>query len=129
MTPPLRSTRTTHSTISPPIASTAGSIASSEPPVVRMSSTRRTRSPGSIRKPRRNSRRRRAVGVADLLGEDRPDAELAAGLEGEDDAAGRRAGDEVDQRRAVAVRGTRAAQKPHSSLVAAGSWRTWNFST
>ena len=55
--PPLRSTRTTHSTISPPIASTAGSIARSEPPVVRMSSTRRTRSPGSIRKPRRNSRR------------------------------------------------------------------------
>ena len=53
---PLRSTRTTHSTISPPIASTAGTIASSEPPVVRMSSTRRTRSPGSIRNPRRNSR-------------------------------------------------------------------------
>ena len=54
--PPLRSTSTTHSTISPPIASTAGIIASSEPPVVRMSSTSRTRSPGSIRKPRRNSR-------------------------------------------------------------------------
>ena len=39
-------------------ASTAGIIASSEPPVVRMSSTSRTRSPGSMRKPRRNSRRR-----------------------------------------------------------------------
>ena len=38
-------------------ASTAGIIASSEPPVVRMSSTRRTRSPGAIVKPRRNSRR------------------------------------------------------------------------
>ncbi len=41
---------------------------------------------------------RDAVVAADLLGEDRPDAELASGLEGEDDAAGRRAGDQVDQR-------------------------------
>ena len=68
--PPLRSTSTTHSTISPPIASTAGSIASSEPPVVRMSSTSRTRSPGSIGKPRRNSRRVVPSASVDLLGED-----------------------------------------------------------
>ena len=39
--------------------------------MVRMSSTSRTRSPGSIRNPRRNSRRAVPSGVADLLGEDR----------------------------------------------------------
>ena len=37
-------------------------------------------------------------------------------------------GDEVDQRLAVEP-ATVAAKNPHSSLVAAGSWRTWNFST
>ena len=62
-----------------------------------MSSTSRTRSPGSIRKPRRNSRLSRPVVGADLLGEDRPDAKLAGGLEGEDDPAGRGSGDEVDE--------------------------------
>ena len=54
-----------------------------------------------------------AVGVPDLLGEDRPKAELAGGLEGEDDAAGRRAGDHVDHRLAVAAAdagGPQAAQ-------------------
>ena len=47
-----------------PSSSTAGIIASSDPPVVRMSSTSSTRSPGSIRNPRRNSRwvRRRRRG-------------------------------------------------------------------
>ena len=68
--PPLRSTSTAHSTISPPSASTAGIIASSEPPVVRMSSTSRTRSPGWIVNPRRNSRRvarrRRATSSAKI---------------------------------------------------------------
>ena len=43
----------------------------------------------------------RPVVAADLLGEDAPDAELPRRLEGEDDAAGRRPGDEVDQRLAV----------------------------
>ena len=38
---------------------------------------------------------RRPVVVADLLREDRPHTELATGLEGEDDAAGRRAGNEI----------------------------------
>ncbi len=119
---------TKQATISPPAASTAGTIARSEPPVVRMSSTRSTRSPGSIRKPRRNSRCVVPVGVADLLGEDAADAELAGGLEGEDDPAGRRAGDDVDERRAVLPPRAAAAQKPHSSLVTAGSWRSRNFS-
>ena len=83
--PPLRSTRTTHSTITPPIVSTAGIIASREPPVVRMSSTSRTRSPASIRKPRRNSRCVVPSSAWDLLGEDAADPELAGRLEGEDD--------------------------------------------
>ena len=92
------------STISPPSASTAGSIASSEPPVVRMSSTSRTRSPGSIWKPRRNSRRVAPSSSRTSSAKMRSNAELAAGLEGEDDAAGRRPGDEVHERRAVASR-------------------------
>ncbi len=115
--PPLRSTRTAHSTISPPIASTAGSIASSEPPVVRMSSTSSTRSPGSIRKPRRNSRWVAPSSILDLLGEEAPDPELARRLEGEDHAAGRRAGDEVDQRRAVV---TADARGPELAQLARG---------
>ena len=44
-----------------------------------------------------------AVVVADLLGEDRPNAELAGRLEREDDAAGRRPGDQVDHGLAVAA--------------------------
>ena len=40
----------------------------------------------------------RPVVGADLLGEDAAHAELARGLEGEDDAAGGRAGDQVDHR-------------------------------
>ena len=99
--PPLRSTSTTHSTISPPIASTAGSIASSDPPVVRMSSTSRTRSPGSMRKPRRNSRWVVPSASRTSSAKIAADAELAGGLEGEDDPAGRRPGDEIDHRRAV----------------------------
>ena len=47
--------------------------------------------------------RGRPVVGADLLGEDAPDAQLPGGLEGEDDAAGRRAGDQVDHRLTVAV--------------------------
>ena len=43
-------------------------------------------------------------------------------------AAGRRAGHEIDQGLAVAAPDA-AAQKPHSSLVAAGSASTANFST
>ena len=122
--PPAR----THSTISPPAASTAGIIASSEPPVVRMSSTRSTFSPGLIVKPRRNSRRGAPPSDGDLLREDRPGAQLAAGLEREDHAARRRPGDEVHGRRPVLVACAAPAQNAHSSLVAAGSWSTWNFS-
>ena len=47
------------------------------------------------------------------------DAELAAGLEGEDDAAGRRAGDEVDERLAVAA-ARRAAAKNAAQLARRG---------
>ena len=120
----------THSTISPPIASTAGSIASSEPPVVRMSSTSRTRSPGSIRKPRRNSRRVDAVGVAWTSSAKiartpswRPvsNARITPPVVGPATRSTRAP--------AVLVGATVAAQKPHSSLVAAGSDRTANFST
>ena len=95
---------------------------------MRMSSTRRTRSPGAIEKPRRNSRRGgAAVRGGHLLGEDRAGAQLAAGLEREHHAAGRGARDQVHVGGPVrAAMG--AAQKPHSSLVAAGSWSTWNFS-
>ncbi len=54
--PPDRSTSTDASTSRPPIASIAGNIGSRELPVVRMSSTKRTVSPGVILNPRRNSR-------------------------------------------------------------------------
>ncbi len=66
-----------------------------------MSSTRRTRSPGLDPEAAPELTVRRTVVVADLLREDRPHAELATGLEGEDDAAGRRAGHEVDSGGAV----------------------------
>ena len=89
-----------------PAASTAGIIASSEPPVVRMSSTSSTRSPGRISKPRRNSRRGPSS-RGDLLREDRARPELAPGLEREDHAAGRGAGDEVDRRRSRPRAGVR----------------------
>ena len=104
---------TAQPTISPPAASTAGIIASSEPPVVRMSSTSRTRSPGSIRKPRRNSRR---GGPSPPLTSSAKIARVPScrpGLEGEDHAAGRRAGDEVDRGlvgRAAVLAGPEAAQ-------------------
>ena len=128
--PPLRSTRTTHSTISPPIASTAGSIARSEPPVVRMSSTRRTRSPGSIRKPRRNSRRvapsaaRTSSAKIARTPSWRPvsKARITPPVVGPATRSTRGASPSSSPR-------GRAAQKPHSSLVAAGSDRTANFST
>ena len=61
-----------------------------------MSSTSRTRSPGRDREAAPELAARGAVGRGDLLGEDRAGAQLAAGLEREDHAAGRRAGDEVD---------------------------------
>ena len=42
-----------------------------------------------------------AVVTADLLREDRPDPQLSAGLEGQDDAAGGRTGDQSDGRRPI----------------------------
>ena len=119
-----------HSTISPPIASTAGSIASSEPPVVRMSSTSRTRSPGSIRKPRRNSRRRAVVGRG-------PPRRRSPGRRAGAPVSNARItppvvgpGDEVDDvAPSPSSRRCGRPRTPHSSLVAAGSWRTGNFST
>ena len=56
---------------------------------------------------------KRAIVAADLLGEDAADAELAGRLEGEDDAAGGRSGDEIDQQLTVsgaAVGGQERAQ-------------------
>ena len=84
-----------------------------------MSSTRRTLSPGVIVKPRRNSRRGGLARLAcHLLGEDRPGAQLAAGLEREHHAAGRRAGDQVHDRRAVAV--ARCAPAQNAAQLARG---------
>ena len=97
--PPDRSTRTWQSTISPPAASIAGIIARSEPPVVRMSSTRMHPLAARDREAAPELAPDDAVVAADLLGEDRPRPQLAAGLEGQDHPAGRRAGDEVDRRR------------------------------
>ena len=54
-----------------------------------------------------------AIVILDLLGEEAPDPELAGRLEGEDHAAGGRAGDEVDERRPVVpadARGPELAQ-------------------
>ena len=64
-----------------------------------MSSTSRTRSPGSIRKPRRNSRRVVPSSSRTSSAKMLRTPSWRAGLEGEDDPAGRRTGDEVDERR------------------------------
>ena len=66
-----------------------------------------------MRNPRRNSRWVAPSASPDLLGEDRPNAELAGRLEREDDPAGRRAGHHVDHGLAVAAShagGPQAAQ-------------------
>ena len=109
--PPDRSTRTWQATISPPSASTAGIIARSEPPVVRMSSTRTTRSPGAIVKPRRNSRRVAPSASRTSSAKIARRPELAAGLEGQDHPAGRRPGDQVG---GSADRRGHARQRPRS---------------
>ena len=82
-----------------------------------MSSTSRTRSPGAMVKPRRNSRRVVPSGVLHFLGEDAADAELPGRLEREDHAAGRWAGDEVHHRRAVRVA---VAGRPEAAQLARG---------
>ena len=124
--PPLRSTSTRHSTISPPSASTAGIIASSEPPVVRMSSTRMTFSPGWISKPRRNSRR----GPSSLA---TSSAKIARVPSWRPVSKARITPPVVGPatRSTSAVPSLRTwvpTQNEHSSLVASGSWSTWNFS-
>ncbi len=85
-----------------------------------MSSTRMTRSPGGDREAAPELAPDDAVVAADLLGEDRPRPQLAAGLEGQDHArrsSGRRPG---RRRRRPPASRCAAAQKPHSSLVAGG---------
>src|SRR3954452_811727 len=112
---------------SPSTASTAGSIASSEPPVVRMSSTSSTRSPWPISKPRRNSRRlepssaRTSSAKIARVPSWRPvsKARMTPPVVG---PATRSTFEAPSSPRCV------AAQNSHSSLVAAGSWSTWNFS-
>ncbi len=113
--------------ISPPSASTAGSMARSEPPVVRMSSTSRTRSPGAIVKPRRNSRR----GVPSSARTS--SAKIARTPSWRPVSKARTTPPVVGPatRSTIGVPSAsrwRAAQNPHSSLVAAGSCRTRNFS-
>ena len=70
---------------------------------------------GSIRKPRRNSRRVAPSASLTSSAKIARDAELAAGLEREDHAAGGRAGDEVDARRVVRCRG---ARRPEAAQLA-----------
>ena len=123
-----RSTRTWHSTISPPAASTAGIIARSEPPVVRMSSTSRTRSPRRDREPAPElapGRRRRRRGPPRR----RCPASRAGGRSRRRGSRRRSSGRRRGRRAArPSRRGARRPRTPHSSLVAAGSWRTANFS-
>ena len=125
--PPDRSARTAHVTISPPNASTAGSIARSEPPVVRMSSTSSTRSRGAIVNPRRNSRRTA------------PSASFTSSAKIPRTPSWRAVSNARTMPPVVGPATTStsgsppaprccAAQKPHNSLVAAGSCRTRNFS-
>jgi len=92
-----------------------------------MSSTEQHPLAREMVKPRRNSRRVEPSASLTSSAEDRPHPSCRPVSEGEDDSARRGAGDEIHRRRPVRVAVVRA-QKPHSSLVAAGSWSTRNFS-
>ena len=84
-----------------------------------MSSTRRTRLAGLDPEAAPELAVGRPVVVADLLGEEAADAELARRLEGQDDPAGRRAGDQVDESARRRARG-RASREEAAQLARRG---------
>ena len=104
-------------TISPPNASTAGSIASSEPPGGQDVVHEQDALAGGDGEAAPELAPRGAVRVLHLFGEDAPHAELAGRLEGQHDAAGRGAGDDVHRRRTVRVPMTR---RPEGAQLARG---------